>query len=156
MEYVHKTAGLRQFATNESSFKVQGFTMPPHTSDMEIISFANSKVLSSNYTQMRKLERCFDAILTDEPPAPEAVIEMSLCKCKTGCSTMWCKCKKNCVQKCVYVLDTKTLLFTRIWSAQVHIMTMVKIMECKIKWTTEQDKQVWEYVWNSIYITNDN
>ena len=116
MEYVHKTAGLRQFATNESSFKVQGFTMPPHTSDMEIISFANSKVLSSNYTQMRKLERCFDAILTDEPPAPEAVIEMSLCKCNTGCSTIRCKCKNSLVvQKRVYVLDAKMLPLTSLF-----------------------------------------
>ena len=64
MEYVHKTAGLRQFTTNESSFKVQGFTKPPHMSDMETISFANSKVLWSNHTQIRKFERCFDAILT--------------------------------------------------------------------------------------------
>ena len=39
-------------------------------------------------------EKCRDVlmpILTDEPPAPEAVIEMSLCKGKTGCSTMRCK-----------------------------------------------------------------
>ena len=59
---------------------------------------------------MRKLERCFDAILTDEPQAPEAVIEMSLCKCNTGCSTIRCKCKNSLVvQKRVYVLDVKTL-----------------------------------------------
>ena len=35
-----------------------------------------------------KLGEVLMPILTDEPPAPEAVIEMSLCKCKTGCSTM--------------------------------------------------------------------
>ena len=43
-------------------------------------------------------------ILTDEPPAPEAVFEMSLCKCKTDCSTMRCKCKKNslvCTEMCL-------------------------------------------------------
>ena len=42
-------------------------------------------------------------ILTDELPAPEAAIEMSLCKCKTGCSNMRCKCKKNslvCTEMC--------------------------------------------------------
>ena len=33
--------------------------------------------------------------LTGESPAPEVVIEMSLCKFKTGCSTMRCKCEKN-------------------------------------------------------------
>ena len=35
------------------------------------------------------------SILTDEPPAPEAVNEISLCNCKTDCSTMRWKCKKN-------------------------------------------------------------
>ena len=34
-------------------------------------------------------------VLTDQPP--EAVIEMSLCKCKTGC-----KCKMNSLVCCVY------------------------------------------------------
>ena len=87
-------------------------------------------------------------ILTDKPLAPEAVIEIRLCKCKTGCSNMRYKCKKNSfvLQKCVYVLDAKTLLLTRMWSAHLHIMTMVKIIECKIKSATEQDKQVREYV----------
>ena len=42
---VHKTAGLRQFTTNEDSLKVQGFTKPPHMSYMEIVSFAISKIL---------------------------------------------------------------------------------------------------------------
>ena len=43
-------------------------------------------------------------VLTDKPPAPEAVMEMSLCKCKTGCATMRYKCLKNgmvCTGKCV-------------------------------------------------------
>ena len=43
-------------------------------------------------------------ILTDEYLVPEAVIQMSLCKCKTGCSTMPCKCKKNsliCTEMCL-------------------------------------------------------
>ena len=45
MEYLHKTAGLRQFTINEDSLKVQGFTKPPHMSYMEIVSFAISKLL---------------------------------------------------------------------------------------------------------------
>ena len=70
-------------------------------------------------------------ILTDKPLAPEAVIEIRLRKCKTGCSTMRCKCKKNSLvlQKCIYVLDAKTLLLTRMWSAHLYIMTMVKIIK---------------------------
>ena len=43
-------------------------------------------------------------VLTDRPPAPEAIIEMSLCKCKTGCNTMTCKCNKNglvCTEMCL-------------------------------------------------------
>lgn len=34
-------------------------------------------------------------VLTDMPPAPEQLIEVSSCICKTGCNTMRCKCKKN-------------------------------------------------------------
>ena len=34
-------------------------------------------------------------IMTDQLPAPGAVIEMSLSKCRTGLKTMWCKCYKN-------------------------------------------------------------
>ena len=43
-------------------------------------------------------------ILTDKLPAPEAAVEMSLCKCKTGCSNMQCKCNKNslvCTEMCL-------------------------------------------------------
>ena len=53
---------------------------------------------------MRKIRRFFDVIVTDEPPAPEAAIEMSLSKCKTDCSTMRCKCKENslgCTEMCL-------------------------------------------------------
>ena len=35
------------------------------------------------------------ATMTDKPPAPEAIIEISFCKCVTGCNNMRCKCKKN-------------------------------------------------------------
>ena len=34
-------------------------------------------------------------VLTDMPPVSEQVIEVSSCKCKTGCNMMRCKCKKN-------------------------------------------------------------
>ena len=63
MEYVHKTAGLRQFTTNEGSVKVQGFTKPPHMPDMKTALFAISKVLLSNHNWIEKIGRCFDAHL---------------------------------------------------------------------------------------------
>lgn len=34
-------------------------------------------------------------IMTDQLPVPDAVIEMNLCKYRTGCNTMLCKCDKN-------------------------------------------------------------
>ena len=45
-------------------------------------------------------------ILTDELPAPLALIELSVCSCKTKCITSKCKCGKNALQcadmcKCV-------------------------------------------------------
>ena len=43
-------------------------------------------------------------VLLDVPPVPEAVIEMSLSKCKIVCSTTRCKCKKNsmvCTEMCL-------------------------------------------------------
>lgn len=45
-------------------------------------------------------------VLTDMPPAPEQLIEVSSCICKTGCNTMRCKCKKNnmvCTEMCLCV-----------------------------------------------------
>ena len=44
-------------------------------------------------------------VLTDELPAPEASIEMCMCKCnKTRCSTNYCICFKNdlvCTEMCL-------------------------------------------------------
>ena len=40
---------------------------------------------------------------TDKPPAPEAIVELSLCKCKTNCVSNRCVCKKNglrCTELC--------------------------------------------------------
>lgn len=48
----------------------------------------------------------YTPIMTDELPAPLALIELSVCSCTTKCSTNRCKCKKNNLQctdmcKCV-------------------------------------------------------
>ena len=34
-------------------------------------------------------------IMTDDPPAPTGLIELSVCSCKTGCSSGRCTSKKN-------------------------------------------------------------
>ena len=74
-------------------------------SDMEIVSFAIFKVLWSNTLGWKTFWDVSKPILTDESPASEVVIEMSLTKCNTDCSTMRCKCKKNslvCTKMCLY------------------------------------------------------
>ena len=43
------------------------------------------------------------AIMTDDLPAPLALIELSMCGCKTSCDTNRCKCYKNslvCTEMC--------------------------------------------------------
>lgn len=43
------------------------------------------------------------AITTDELPAPIGLIELSMCSCKTDCSTARCTCRKNkliCTDMC--------------------------------------------------------
>ena len=42
-------------------------------------------------------------IMTDDLPAPTGLIELSMCSCKTGCSSGRCTCKKNnllCTEMC--------------------------------------------------------
>ena len=48
-------------------------------------------------------EMSLDPIMTDNLPAPIALIELSMCKCQTGCKTKRCKCLKNdlvCTDMC--------------------------------------------------------
>ena len=37
----------------------------------------------------------YDPVMTELSPAPESIVELSMCKCTTGCLTQRCKCKKN-------------------------------------------------------------
>ena len=37
----------------------------------------------------------YDAVMTKLPPAPETIIELTVCSCKTSCKTNRCQCKKN-------------------------------------------------------------
>ena len=37
-------------------------------------------------------------------PAPESVIDLSMCRCRTKCENIWCKCRKNrlnCLEMCL-------------------------------------------------------
>ena len=41
--------------------------------------------------------------MTDQKPAPVSVVELSFCRCKHGCDTKRCTCKKNnliCSEMC--------------------------------------------------------
>jgi len=40
----------------------------------------------------------YKSIMTDELPAPSALIELSVCSCKTKCINNRCKCRKNDLQ----------------------------------------------------------
>ena len=44
--------------------------------------------------------------MTDQLPAPKRIVELCiyLCKCKTGCGSLKCSCKKNnlvCIEICM-------------------------------------------------------
>ena len=39
--------------------------------------------------------KTFDAVMTDKFPTPEAIIELSICKCKSGCKSQRCTCRRN-------------------------------------------------------------
>ena len=42
--------------------------------------------------------------MTELSPAPESIVELSMCGCNTGCSSLRCKCKKNnlvCTEMCI-------------------------------------------------------
>ena len=42
----------------------------------------------------------YDAVVTKLPPAPESIIELTVCGCKTCCNSNRCKCLKNGRLKC--------------------------------------------------------
>ena len=42
----------------------------------------------------------YDAIMPTLLPAPEFIIKLTVCRCKTGCNTNWFKCLKNGELKC--------------------------------------------------------
>ena len=50
----------------------------------------------NNYGWKWDLNReIFDPVITANPPAPESIIELTACGCKTGCKSDCCRCRKN-------------------------------------------------------------
>ena len=46
----------------------------------------------------------YEAIMTDQLPAPQQIVELSICKCKSGCDSARCSCNKNnlvCTELCL-------------------------------------------------------
>ena len=51
----------------------------------------------------KKVDNVYEAVMTDQHPVAEAVVEHSICRCNTGCKSMRCKCRKNnltCTEMC--------------------------------------------------------
>ena len=54
---------------------------------------------------LNKITNLYHPIMTKNPPVPDTVVELSLCRWKTGC-TQTCICKKNnllCTETCLCV-----------------------------------------------------
>ena len=49
----------------------------------------------------------FGRKLSDQPPVPEAVVELRICRCKMGCENMLCKCRENNL-RLAFVMDVVT------------------------------------------------
>ena len=44
---------------------------------------------------LTKKDQVFETVVTSLAPAPESIIHLIACNCKTKCSTNRCKCQKN-------------------------------------------------------------
>ena len=59
-----------------------------------------------NGWRLNKITNLYHPIMTKNPPVPDTVVELSLCRCKTGCTQRRCICKKNnllCTEMCLCV-----------------------------------------------------
>ena len=75
----------------------------------------------------------YKAIMTDELPAPVALIELSVCACKTNCVNNRCKCRKNklqCADMCKYIDcandDTQELILDEL-ILLIHLILIKKM-----------------------------
>ena len=95
-----------QASSNSCCTQVQDYQNSADVIDLEIIPPTKANTTSpdpGNYGWEMKDDQ-YVPIKTDQLPAPDAVIQMSLCKCRTGCNTMRCKCYKNqlgCTEMCL-------------------------------------------------------
>jgi len=56
--------------------------------------------------QLNEVENTYEPVMMEQLPAPDSIIELSMCKCNSGCSSLGCKCKKNgmlCMEMCLCV-----------------------------------------------------
>ena len=56
--------------------------------------------------QLNKPENTYEPVMMEQLPAPDSIIELSMCKCNSGCSSLRCKCKKNgmlCMEMCLCI-----------------------------------------------------
>ena len=70
-------------------------------------------------------ENIYKVQMTNQPPAPEAIIEISICRCKLNCDTKRCTCKKMnlSVRKCVYVRTARMWIKMTIY-LKLEVMTI--------------------------------
>ena len=56
------------------------------------------------WTLSEDIENCYQPIMIDQKPAPVSVVELTFCRCKHGCDTKRCTCKKTILSavKCVF------------------------------------------------------
>ena len=50
-----------------------------------------------------KIKEIFEPVMIENPPAPDSILELISCGCKTGCQTDRCHCRKNellCTEMC--------------------------------------------------------
>ena len=71
-------------------------------------------------------------IMTDDLPAPLALIELGSCNCKTECSTNRCKCRKNNFSCTDMPCTTRIVVMTCILMKPTRMMAMAMIMMANI------------------------
>ena len=98
---------LRKFheKTTCSTVLVQPRTLPPTSSAAKYHSLrvylqvqvwlARGKDMTAENWGWKVSDGKMLPILTDLPPAPQRILEVIHCKCKTGCTTLKCTCRKN-------------------------------------------------------------
>ena len=97
---------LRRFVekTSSSTAPVQPKTLPPTSAAakhhslrvyFQVQQWKGNKSLNPEEWGWKVHEGTMVPISTDRAPAPPELLEAIRCKCRTGCSTMRCSCRKN-------------------------------------------------------------